>query len=51
MKKSKLTVVTHDEKYLQRLTNCLRGEKDISLLSTTHHQKSQERGETGSLPS
>ena len=34
MKKSKLTVVTHDEKFLQRLTNCLGGEKDISLVST-----------------
>ena len=33
MKKSKLTVVTHDEKFLQRLTNCLGGEKDISLVS------------------
>jgi two-component system response regulator DegU len=32
MKKSKLTVVTHDEKFLQRLTNCLGGEKDISLV-------------------
>lgn len=34
MKKSKLTVVTHDEKFLRRLTNCLHGEKDISLVST-----------------
>jgi DNA-binding NarL/FixJ family response regulator len=33
MKKSKLAVVTHDEKFLQRLTNCLGGEKDISLVS------------------
>ncbi len=33
MKKSKLTVVTHDEKFLRRLTNCLQGEKDISLVS------------------
>ena len=34
MKKNKLTVVTHDEKFLRRLTNCLRGEKDISLVGT-----------------
>jgi two-component system, NarL family, response regulator DegU len=33
MKKSKLTVVTYDEKFLRRLTNCLGGEKDISLVS------------------
>ena len=30
----KLAVVTHDEKYLQQLTNRLRREKDINLLST-----------------
>jgi two-component system, NarL family, response regulator DegU len=30
----KLAVVTRNEKYLQQLTNRLRGEKDISLLST-----------------
>jgi DNA-binding NarL/FixJ family response regulator len=30
----KLAVVTHDEKYLQQLTNLLQGKKDISLLST-----------------
>ena len=34
MKMIKLAVVTRDEKYLQQLTNRLRGEKDISLLST-----------------
>ena len=34
MKKSKLTAVTHDEKFLRRLTNSLHGEKDISLVST-----------------
>ncbi len=31
--KSKLTVVTHDEKFLRRLTNCLQGDKNISLVS------------------
>ncbi len=34
MKRIKLTVVTQDEKFLQRLTKCLRGEKDISLVGT-----------------
>jgi DNA-binding NarL/FixJ family response regulator len=34
MKKIKLTVITHDEKYLQQLTNRLDEEQDIDLLST-----------------
>jgi DNA-binding NarL/FixJ family response regulator len=34
MKKIKLTVVTRDENYLQQLTNRLREEQDINLIST-----------------
>jgi two-component system, NarL family, response regulator DegU len=41
----KLAVMTSDEKYLQQLTNCLRGEKDISLVSTIIIKKSENDGQ------
>jgi DNA-binding NarL/FixJ family response regulator len=41
----KLSVMTSDEKYLQQLTNGLRGEKDISLLSTIIVKKNEKNGQ------
>jgi len=41
----KLAVITSDEKYLQQLTNCLRGEKDINLLSAIIIKNSESDGQ------
>lgn len=41
----KLAVITSDEKYLKQLINCLRGEKDISLLSTIIIKNSESDGQ------
>ena len=41
----KLAVITRDEKYLQQLINRLRGEKDISLLSTIIIKNPESEGQ------
>ena len=41
----KLAVITSDEKYLQQLKNCLRGEKDISIISTIIIKKFESDGQ------